>query len=356
MSNETSEWLNQNTLIGFTATDGNAWHWDGISNNQYEGAIPLEDIEELFNRFRVEFLTPTFNPHENSTEFQPDMVRVSDEGFRAVARVHGDSVDVYNYVKGSYEIHQYNEWLLENVANLIDASAGDLKYGSAIVLKNGAVAAVQVRPTDMVMVGGDQMLPYILATTSHDSTIATTYKGCYGRVVCDNTLDMAMREVSSNYRVKHTKNSKLLVAEARQALDIIYTGMDEFQKEVERLMNTPLTTAQYADTINYMWPQPEEQLDDDGNVTNKRALNNWHRRFDEMWSLWRDDPRVGDYQGTMWGGVMAHNTWAQWSASERDSSSQTVADVKQRQIMGVQSGDIASEDRKFIAAMVAAVS
>ena len=43
MSRETLNWLNTNTLIGFTDKRGNAWHWraqeqDGASNH-YPGPI-----------------------------------------------------------------------------------------------------------------------------------------------------------------------------------------------------------------------------------------------------------------------------------------------------------------------------
>jgi len=48
MSKETSEWLNQNVLVGYTETRGNAWHYkasdQGEEANHYDGAVPLEDV------------------------------------------------------------------------------------------------------------------------------------------------------------------------------------------------------------------------------------------------------------------------------------------------------------------------
>ena len=49
MSQETSEWLNQNVLVGFTSKRGNAWHYkesdQGDEPNHYEMNIPVEDVE-----------------------------------------------------------------------------------------------------------------------------------------------------------------------------------------------------------------------------------------------------------------------------------------------------------------------
>lgn len=359
MSAETIEYLNANTLIGFTESDGNAWHWDGITQNQYPGAIPVDDIEARLFNWRAEFRTPMFDPEPPSsiTDDTPSLVHwdgdlVTDPATSAVVRVNPDgTLKVFNYVTDTYRIHQYPEWLLHNVANLVDQSSGELDFGSAVLLKDGAVAAVQVRPPEMVRIGDDQYLKYILAVTSHNSQIATTYKVVYQRVVCDNTLDIAMTENSPQFRVKHTTNSSLLVAEARQALDIMFTGMTQFDTEIERLMNTQFTTNQFAGAIRFMWPQPEVDLDPEGNVSNQRAINNWDRRFDELWAMWNTDPRVGTYKNTAWGGLMAFNTWNQWGMAERETNSRDIADVKHSQFVGTITGDIAQDDRKWIRAM-----
>src|SRR5215212_6500999 len=48
MSQETHEWLNTNTLIGFTEKRGHAWHYraedQGAESNHYVGPVPVEDV------------------------------------------------------------------------------------------------------------------------------------------------------------------------------------------------------------------------------------------------------------------------------------------------------------------------
>jgi hypothetical protein len=49
MSRESLEWLNRNTLIGFTDERSKAWHYraseQGSEPNHYPGAIPVADVK-----------------------------------------------------------------------------------------------------------------------------------------------------------------------------------------------------------------------------------------------------------------------------------------------------------------------
>ncbi len=49
MSRETLQWLNTNTLIGFTGKRGHAWHWRAQEQhgtfNHYPGPIPIADVQ-----------------------------------------------------------------------------------------------------------------------------------------------------------------------------------------------------------------------------------------------------------------------------------------------------------------------
>ena len=45
MSDETIDYLNRNTLIGYTVRRGTAWHYRKGTNNHYPGPIPVEDVK-----------------------------------------------------------------------------------------------------------------------------------------------------------------------------------------------------------------------------------------------------------------------------------------------------------------------
>ncbi len=50
MSRESLQWLNTNTLIGFTDKRGHAWHWRAQEqhgqSNHYLGPIPIADVQD----------------------------------------------------------------------------------------------------------------------------------------------------------------------------------------------------------------------------------------------------------------------------------------------------------------------
>ena len=260
------------------------------------------------------------------------------------ALVHGDSKAVLNIVSTRYEIHQYYDWLVDNVQSILDVSDGDLTIGSAGLLRGGGQAWVQVRPPQAVNVGGDEMLPWILATTSHDGSLTTQYKGQRQRTVCDNTLAIALGENTSEYKIKHLRGSTAKLGEARQALDLIYTAQTEFDMAIERMMNTPFTDDQFHDLGNIIVPDITPVIGDDGKVTNERAINNRFDTIVELKKLWFHDERVGDFHGTVWGAKQAHNTWHHWYRTHGTGGDETL--LKARQMKSTIMGDTDAYDRK----------
>src|SRR6185312_1068619 len=107
-------------------------------------------------------------------------------------------------------------WLLSTVANILD---DDLSISSAGLLRGGAIAWVEVSvPETITTPEGVAFRPNLLATTSFDGSIATTYKRTVTMTICDNTRELALSETGQEVRIKHSKNSTLQLAPARQAL------------------------------------------------------------------------------------------------------------------------------------------
>lgn len=148
MSKETLQWLNQNTLIGFTEKRGQAWHYrqsdQGDESNHYTGAIPVEDVvRRLFHWHAVEGeVKTTYHVLDDEGVSEHTITDASRKGI-----IRPDTGTLLGIFKQGYKIHQYDEWLLNNVATLLDA---DLQIGSAGLLKGGAIAWTQVEVPDTV--------------------------------------------------------------------------------------------------------------------------------------------------------------------------------------------------------------
>jgi phage/plasmid-like protein (TIGR03299 family) len=104
------------------------------------------------------------------------------------------------------------------------------------LLKNGALAWVEVSvPESITTPQGVVFRPNLLATTSFDGSIATTFKRTVTDTVCDNTRECALAEKGHAYKVKHSRHSNMRITEAREALQLIDTLADEFAAEVAQL-------------------------------------------------------------------------------------------------------------------------
>ena len=135
-----------------------------------------------------------------------------------------------------YECHQYTEWLLTSVADILD---DDLSISSAGLLRGGAIAWVEVSvPESVSTPEGVEFRPNLLATTSFDGSTATTFKRTITATVCDNTRDLALAEAGQEIKIKHSRHSRLKLAPAREALALVHETSDAFAAEVATLCAT----------------------------------------------------------------------------------------------------------------------
>lgn len=333
MSAETIEWLNTKTLVGCVQArqaagkgqawyrkDGMAWHYNeakqGEESNHYDGFIPVSDVERrLFNWEAVEgAVSASVLSHEG-------VLTVTDPSRKAIVRPAEalgpeDKGGILGIFKSSYTIHQYREWLLDNVASIIDA---DLGIGSAGLLRNGAQGYVSIEiPEVLTTPSGFQYRPNLLAVTSLDGSLATSYKRVVTAVCCDNSMSAALREQGQTYKVKHSKYSGMRLLEARQALEIVHSISDEFSAQVEELTNTTVTDAQWELFLDSIQPLK------DGNGTLKEGLSftvaeNTRNAIDDMY---RTDARCKQWQGTAWGVVQTMNTFEHWGTRVKGGESQ----------------------------------
>jgi phage/plasmid-like protein (TIGR03299 family) len=313
MSQETSQWLNNNTLIGFTAERGHAWHYreedQGNEANHYVGAIPIEDVRRrLFHWEAIEEALPPV-PVAVLNSDGVDRYEVTDPNRKVVIRPRGalgqqDPGGILGVFTQNYQIHQFNQWLLENVATLID---DDLQIGSAGLLQMGGVAFVQIEfPETMHAAGGIEFRPHLLAATSMNGTLSTSYKRCVTLAVCDNTMEAALVEGggrdSGGLRIRHSAKSLNRLTEVREALDIVHSVGEEFQAQVDQLLNTKVSDGDWAKFLDEIAPLPDQSK-------NPYGYSVAEKKRDAINSIYIDDERAGNWTGTAWGVLQTINTY-----------------------------------------------
>lgn len=298
MSQENSIWLNTMTLIGFVLKRGKAWHYraesQGDESNHYDGAIPVEDVGRRLFNFEVEERDVYVSMGGNNADGSTPTRRVPDRK----AMVALDNGDVLGIFKGGYKGHLYQEWLIDHISELLDDG---LSIGSAGLLKTRAQAWVQVEmPDNITTPEGVVFRPTLLAATSFDGSISTTYGRKVTNVVCDNTMSAALSEAGQQLKIKHTRNSALRIADAREALAIVHTMADDFAAEVAQLTAQKISSNAFQRVLDQVIPRP----DDEG-----RGQSIADRKRGEIVNLYANDDRCAPWAGTAYGVLQTFNTW-----------------------------------------------
>lgn len=307
------QWLNNNVLIGYTEKRGNAWHYraaeQGEESNHYTGAIPVADVlSRLFHWHAVE--SPVFVPagDDKPGEFVPV------PGRKLILR--SDTRADLGAFKEGYKPHQYDEWLVHNVANLLDTSKDELGIGSAGLLKGGGVAWVEVTmPETCVTPEGFAFRPYLLAATSFNGSLATTYGRKVQATVCDNTLAVALSEKGQQVKVKHSTNSLARLGDVRETLQIIHGIEEEFSAQVAALCSTKFSEQNFESLLDLVSPIPRPE---DAKTT--RAITLAENKRDELTRLWNHDERCAPWRLTAMGALQVFNTFNHHSMNVRGMS------------------------------------
>jgi phage/plasmid-like protein (TIGR03299 family) len=253
------------------------------------------------------------------------------------AIVRSDTGAVLGVFKDGYQIHSYETWLLDNVAHIVGGS--DLGIASAGLLDGGAVAWLQIRTPEIVkMESGIEYLPFIIAATSANGTLASQYGDANKLAVCDNTLPTALSSGDNRIKVRHTRHSGARIEDVQTALRIIAESSAEFEAEVNALLGMAVSEPQYEAVRDELIPLPTDK--------NKRGTTVAQGKRLEIDTLYQYDRRVSPWQGTGFGVVQAFNTWQHWNAQVRKG-----AERADRNMGNVLSGKFQMADRNVVSVL-----
>ena len=339
MSQETMSWLHTMILVGYTNKYKRAW-WDNaamraaLGDNHFPEAIPVEVAQKFFD----------LHVSPRDIEFTAlDGRKIRIDGYKAW--VTDDNETPLGVHSEGYAGHQYGEWLIQNILHLVNGSTG---LGSLGYLRNREIAFAQIEVPETVKTPeGVDFRPFLMATTSFNGRVATTYKRCITRAVCDNTMEAGLNEKGQSYRVKHTKNSILVLRDAAQALMLLEETAEQEAARIAALCQATVTEAQFDAFMSQLVPLPEQKVERDINVRDysTRTATIAAKKREALNQLYRLDGRAAPWKGTAFGVLQAVNTYMQHEATIRNANEGRIA----RNIENVVTGKFADADNDAFA-------
>ena len=283
----------QNGKTSFASFREPAWHGLGTVFTEEKTTLEMLDLANLSN-WNVRLEDMPIPSH-----------LTSDKEYQYVVRTNptdNTQSDVLGVVGERYHVLQ-NEDLFSFGDNILDGggrweTAGSIKGGRVVF---GALALERETVLDPSGVA-DKVKTYLLINTSHDGSIAIQASITPVRVVCANTLNLALGSIKKkngikqSFKIRHTQTANGKVQIARETLGMANKYMDEFDLMAKAMIEKEVSAKSFYDIILSAYPKPEKDA--------KGAVKKWENKVDVI-----NDIYTGEFNG-----MIAGNAWGAFNA------------------------------------------
>lgn len=172
---------------------------------------------------------------------------------------------------------------------------GDVRYETAGSLANGKRVWMLAKMPD-TKIFDDVVEPYLCLTNGHDGF--SSMKVCMTpvRVVCQNTLNMALNTAKRSWNVRHSGNIESKLAEAQHTLGLANKYMESFANEAEELYKIKVAPKDFKELTETLFPITAEM--------SKRKEESQYLLQCQLKEAWDMDD-LGNIRGTGWGFINA---------------------------------------------------
>lgn len=191
----------------------------------------------------------------------------------AFANVRDKDNRVLGVVGNRYSIVQNSE-----AFSFTDSLIGEgCQYETAGSLRDGKQIWLLAHLPEAIQIAGDDVMPYLCFTNTHDGTGSVKVFTTGIRVVCNNTLNQALSNAKRTWSVRHTGSIETKLAVATETLNLANNYMAELKKECEELALKPVDKDKVIEFIKFVVPEEEDMSQ--RQKTNIRDIRNdiWYR-------------------------------------------------------------------------------
>ena len=177
-------------------------------------------------------------------------------------------------VSDRYKVVQ-NEDAFQFTDDLLGAG---VSYETAGALQGGRKVWMLARMPHRYIIAGDEIAPYMVVMNSHDGSSGIKVAMTPVRVVCQNTLNLALSGAKRIWTTKHTENVMSRVHEARETLLLAETYMAELGRGIDTLANIKLSDKKVMEFMQEFFPVGQD-VTDAQRKNNLRLLEDMKMRY-----------------------------------------------------------------------------
>lgn len=202
------------------------------------------------------------------------------------ANVREDTNECLGVVKSRYRIYQNTE-SFKFVDEIVGNKEIPCTYETCGSLFNGRRVFMLVKLPNQLLVG-DDVENYLFFTNSHDGSSAFLAGMTNVRVVCNNTLQMAVKGAQRVWRCRHTDSLTGRVQQAKESLGLAMKYMSSIQDVAEDMASKKVTIDSFIKTLEKSNPlhSSDKMMD---KVT------------EHILTIYNEKDDLQNFKGTAWG-------------------------------------------------------
>ena len=185
-------------------------------------------------------------------------------------------------VSDKYRVVQ-NEEAFEFTDDLLEEG---VRYETAGSLQGGKKVWILAKMPEKYEILGDEVEPYFLLMNSHDGSGSFTVAMTPVRVVCSNTLNLALKSAPRIWSSRHTTNVLSRMDEAQETFIKVRNYMDALDDEIERLAAKHLSGQAVSRILSEFFPVTEDM----SSIQKKNSI----RQLNDLKSRYFEAPDLKD--------------------------------------------------------------
>ncbi len=199
-----------------------------------------------------------------------------------------------------------------------------IRYETAGALGKGERIFITAKLPNHISVGNDDLIEqYLFLTTSHDGSGAITAAFTPVRIVCQNTLNAALKDMSNVIRIRHTENAKDRLNEAHRILGLTNRLGEDMEKRLNHWAKVRITDPELKQLIQMAMAPSDKVLEDIKTGNENEFTTAFKNTCDSVFSyaMSAESQQFETTKGTVFGAYNAITGYYQNVKSYRDDES-----------------------------------